>query len=396
MESKFNKEDFNAEVEKRLNDFEKKVTATLNILVVGRVSTGKSSFLNAFFDREKNNPLFKVGAQAGVTCSVKYQEIGKNIRISDTPGLDDIKKENSTETEKMINEGVDIGILILSGAADSTQQLHYKQLKDKCKKVFVVLNKSDEFTSANREIVIKQWSELLKLEENERIFPVISRGYDENDKIIDPITHIETEIPTDKYGRPQTTQGIDVFRESVITFLEIEGKALILEKELKNKLKKASYIIITACTLAAGEALIPGSALYIGATQAVAISSIAYLYTGKVISKQSILSVIGIAAAENLGVSLFLVIKSFFPPTGILDVAAASIALSITAALLISVTKLFEKGYTLEDKREYTAIFKELLPLLTDLFKKTKGTDLSNKNFIAGKLTNLIFNNNSK
>lgn len=216
--------EINEKFEKLYSEFNKQVNSTLNILVVGKVSAGKSSFLNAFFDCEKDKPKFIVGAKSGITTEVKFQMIGKNIKIADTPGLDDIKSENSQETIDMIEEGVDIGILVLSGSPDESQRIHYKNLKEKSEKIFIVLNKADNYSSENLKLILNQWKELLGVDE--KIYPIVSRGYDAKDMIKDPITLEETSIPVDEYGRPKTLKYVDDLREDVLSFLEKTGRIL--------------------------------------------------------------------------------------------------------------------------------------------------------------------------
>ncbi|GAB3890251.1 hypothetical protein GCM10028803_00860 [Larkinella knui] len=390
MKEDYNEKNFNDEIDKIFKDLHDKINSTLNILVIGKVSSGKSSFLNAFFDAEKDKPIFEVGAQAGVTKDVKFKNIGKTIKICDTPGLDDVIKVNSEETLKMLEEGVDIGILIISGAADSSQKKHFDDLKKRAAKVFIVLNKRDEFTKENLAIVLNQWSGHLALSKDETIYTVVSKGYDPKDRLINELTDEETEIPVDKYKRPVTLKGIDTVRDDVLKFLEKSGKDILLAKELKNKTKSAIAIIATACLTATGAAFLPGSAAIIGTIQVGAIASLGYLYTGELISKSQALSAVGVVVANSVGRTLFLVVKSFMPPTGVLDLAAATIALTVTAAMLTAVAKLLERGYTLDDKEQLKKIFDELMTASKELFKNANLSDLKDKSFFIKILTQLF------
>ncbi len=374
--------------ENKLNDYlnemfqklSNDINSSLNILVIGKVSAGKSSFLNAFFDAEKDKPKFKVGAKYGETTKVQITTISKNIKVIDTPGLSDINSSNSGETTKFINdEGVDIGILIVSGSADTTQKESYEYLKQQSEKVFVVLNRADDFSQENLDIVLNQWKDQLKLPINEKIYPVISRGYDPKDK--ETFRGQEYDIEVDEYGRPKLLKGIDKVRDDVLDFLKENGKDLILAKELKDKRKQAIATIATACVSAGGAAFIPGSALYIAAIQATAIAALSYIYTGKMIDKSQAVSMVGLFVAQNIGMELFLIAKSFLPPTGVLDVAAATIALTITAAMLTTVAKIYSMGYTLDDKEQLLSIFEVLKKEFQEEMKNSDKKDLLNPDF---------------
>jgi hypothetical protein len=82
------------------------------------------------------------------------------------------------------------------------------------------------------------------------------------------------------------------------------------------------------------------------------------------LSKQSALTLLPRFAGQSLGSTIFLWAKSILPPTGIVDFAAAGIAVSITFAMLASVNYLLSnnldilnKGTELMDKfNQYKAI----------------------------------------
>ena len=123
--------------------------------------------------------------------------------------------------------------------------------------------------------------------------------------------------------------------------------------------------------------------MYIGAIQATAIASLGYLYTGELISKSGAVAAVGIFISENIGLGLFLLVKSFLPPTGILDVAAATIALTITAAMLAAVARIYSLGYTLDDKDKMISIFKDIKEIVTQDIKNANKEDLLKKSFFS-------------
>lgn len=312
--------------DKRKPDFNKNI----NIAVVGKVSTGKSSLINAIMLRKRSEPLVDVGATSGVTTKVKAFKLDDNVLIIDSPGLDDIRKENSEETQKFLSS-IDLGILVVTGSADSSQQKNYKELLNKAQKVFVVLNKIDEWDDLEESAfteVVNQWKQQLGVN---KIYPCCTKGYD----------------PKMRKDAPMDIRGMDELREDIWSFLREEGKDLLLARHLGDKRKYAATIITTALVAVAGEAFIPGSAAYITATQIVAITSLHYLYTGNILDKSSALALLPSFMGESIGMTAFLWVKSFLPPTGVVDIAAAGVAVTITGAMLAAITYILSNGYEL-------------------------------------------------
>jgi small GTP-binding protein len=150
---------------------------TLNIAVIGKVSSGKSSLINALLMRARHNPVAKVGVEAGVTSSLKILKLDENVRLIDSPGIDDIKKENSEVTRDFLSS-IDIGILVVTGAANESQKKIFDDLRQRCGGVFVVLNKIDTYDDYNKgalDKVINQWGSCLNAD---TIYPVCTFGYD--------------------------------------------------------------------------------------------------------------------------------------------------------------------------------------------------------------------------
>lgn len=320
---------FDKVYEEKAPDFSK----TINIAVVGKVSSGKSSLINAIMERDRSNPIAKVGATSGVTTTVKAFRLDDNVLIMDSPGLDDIVKENSQETINFLKH-IDVGILVVTGSLDVTQKKHYEDLTAHAKKVILVLNKVDEWDDLeDSELynVTHQWKTQLKAD---KLFPVCTKGYD----------------PKTRKDAPMDLRGIVDLQNEIWGFLRTEGKDILLARHLGNKKNYAAGIIATALAAVAAEAFIPGSAAYITATQVVAITSLYYLYTGKILEKGAALALIPTFAAQSIGSNLFLWVKSFLPPTGVVDIAAAGVAVSVTLAMLGAVNFILANGYELDQK----------------------------------------------
>lgn len=340
------------DAEKLLEDVEKNLRKKVTVAIIGKVSTGKSSVLNALFNRTKIDKLAPVGAVSGVTTKVTRFELGKNVEIMDSPGLGDIIEENSNETRLAMGD-IDVGVLVISDSADISQKAHYDELKTYCKKVFVVLNKIDIYDKKKSalEKVTSQWAEVLGLDNTDKIYQTCADGYDpdyDDDQELD-------------------IRGVDNLKQDILVFLDKHGKALILERELEKKSVLAKRVLYSSLAGVAGAAFIPGSAVYITAIQGAAIMSIHYIYTGEALSKKSAIAVLPLFASQNIGTSLFLVAKSLLPPTGIVDIAAASVATGVTIAMLSTVTWVYENDYNLDDKKEIKAQYDIFYKLLKDM-----------------------------
>ena len=334
-ETDFNKS-FDSVYQEKMPDF----NDCVNIALVGKVSAGKSSLLNAIFQRGRNDQIAQVGASSGVTTKVTSYKLEKDVFISDCPGLEDIRKENSEETKKFI-ENIDIGVFVVTGSADLSQKTNFDDLKKSCQNVIVVLNKADEWDqlddSALHE-VIAQWKIALNVQE---IFPTTTKGFD----------------PKQRKDAPMDVRGVDVLREKMFFFLKSMKKDLQFARQMREKSKYATGIISGALLAVSAEAFIPGSAVYITATQVVSIVSLNYLYTGNTLNKTAALAMLPQFAGQTVGTTAFLWIKSFLPPTGVIDIAAAAVAASITFAMLSAVKWMLENGKSLDDGKMLIDMF---------------------------------------
>ncbi|MCI2811238.1 GTPase [Eoetvoesiella caeni] len=321
-------ERFNSEYEKKQPNYDEHV----NIALVGKVSSGKSSFLNAILGCDRSDPVAKVSPESGATTEPTPYKLDENVLIVDCPGLDDINEKNVKEAENFLNS-IDIGIFVVTGSADKSQKANYDNLAKHCKKIILVLNKIDEWDDLEDsalEDVQRQWKVALGAD---NIFGCCTKGYD----------------PRLRANAPMDLRGIDKIRDEIFRFLEQEKKAILFAKHLRNKSAYANKIILAALAAVAAEAFIPGSTAYITATQVVAISSLNYLYTGEILSKSTALGLLPRFVGQALGANAYIFAKSFLPPNGVLDLAAAVIAVTITFAMLAAIKWAFENNHGLND-----------------------------------------------
>ncbi|MGZ8258123.1 MAG: GTPase [Methylotenera sp.] len=360
-EEEFSKK-FNEAYEEKTPNYD----AKLNIAIIGKVSAGKSSLLNAIFGRDRNNPFAEVGAKSGVTTGLKYYPFGKQSLIIDSPGLDDVEKQNSQVTNDFLSS-IDLGIFVVTGSADASQKKNFDELKLKAKNVIVVLNKIDEWAKLKPsayENILSQWESTLEVD---KVYGACAFGYD----------------PEMLDDEPMNIRGVEEIKDAIYSFLELQGKAILFAREMQKKGKYANKIIVTALIAVAAEAFIPGSAAYITATQVASITSLNYLYTGEVMSKSAALTMLPQFIGRSLGMSAFLWAKSFLPPTGIVDVAAAGVAIVITFAMLAAVKWMFENDYSLDQPDRLGSAFDQFKSTSKDALKGLSMSDFINPRKIA-------------
>lgn len=106
---------FNQAYQNSVPDFD----GSVNIALVGKVSAGKSSLLNALFERGRDDPIAVVGSRSGVTTAIHPYQFEDKVLIIDCPGLSDVRRENSDLTKRFLSF-IDMGIFVVTGSADAS------------------------------------------------------------------------------------------------------------------------------------------------------------------------------------------------------------------------------------------------------------------------------------
>lgn len=163
-----------------------------------------------------------------------------------------------------------------------------------------------------------------------------------------------TATPEDGVAR-----GIDGLRAALFA-IALAGVDVTVSEARRAKRPYAAGIIAGAAVATAAEALLPGAAALVVTSQIGAIGSLSYLYTGRFMGRGQALALLPMFASEAAGGSLFLLAKSFFPPTGVADAAAAAVASSLTVAMLGAVAWTLERGYSLDQKDKLREAFRRL------------------------------------
>ena len=126
----------------------------LHLSVFGRVSTGKSSLLNALIGEDR----FSVSPIHGETRYSSMEpwneeEVG-GVFLIDTPGLDEAGGEDREALAKEVAGRSDLVIFVLDGDITETELDALKAVLTQGRPVIVVLNKADRYTQDERRALL--------------------------------------------------------------------------------------------------------------------------------------------------------------------------------------------------------------------------------------------------
>jgi len=192
----------------------------LHLAVFGRVSTGKSSLLNALIGEE----AFSVSPLHGETRHSSMQpwnevEAG-GVFLIDTPGLDEAGGEDREVMAREVAGRSDLVIFVLDSDITDTELHALRTLLAQGRPVIVALNKSDLFTMQEKDALLRSIR-------------------DKTDGIVDPGQIIavaaqprpQTVVEVDENGAKteserQRDPDVDVLRLRLWDILDAEGKTL--------------------------------------------------------------------------------------------------------------------------------------------------------------------------
>jgi small GTP-binding protein len=134
----------------------------LHLAVFGRVSTGKSSLLNALIGEE----AFTVSPLHGETRRSSMRQWNEveagGVFLIDTPGLDEAGGEQREAMAKEVAGRSDLVIFVLDSDITDTELLSLRTLLAQGRPVIVALNKSDLFTSDELDSLLRSVREKTK------------------------------------------------------------------------------------------------------------------------------------------------------------------------------------------------------------------------------------------
>jgi GTP-binding protein Era len=192
----------------------------IHIAVLGRVSVGKSSVLNALIGEQR----FSTSALHGET---KHNEMARwneqesgSLFLIDTPGINEIDGEARERMAHEISQRSDLVLFVIDGDMTDSEYEALQQLTQEHRPLLLVLNKCDRYTTAQRtELRDSLLARLGKLIPVENLVEVAA---DPPPRIVVSIDADGVETETERPSQPDIT----ILKDRIWEILEAEGKTL--------------------------------------------------------------------------------------------------------------------------------------------------------------------------
>ena len=192
----------------------------LHLSVFGRVSTGKSSLLNALIGEER----FSVSPLHGETRHSSMQpwkevEAG-GVFLIDTPGLDEAGGEDREAMAKEVAGRSDLVIFVLDGDITQTELQALRAILTQGRPVLVALNKSDLYTDGERDALLAS----VRNRTRDLVDPdhVIAVAAQPRPQLVVTTSVTGEEMSSERPREPD----VDALRLKLWDILEAEGKTL--------------------------------------------------------------------------------------------------------------------------------------------------------------------------
>ena len=192
----------------------------IHIAVLGRVSVGKSSVLNALIGEQR----FSTSALHGETkhnemAHWNEQESG-SLFLIDTPGINEIDGEARERMAHEVSQRSDLVLFVIDGDMTDSEYEALQQLAQEHRPLLLVLNKCDRYTSVQRtelrDSLLARLGNLIPVEN------LVEVAADPPARIVISIDTEGMETETERPSSPDIT----VLKERIWEILEAEGKTL--------------------------------------------------------------------------------------------------------------------------------------------------------------------------
>jgi GTP-binding protein Era len=192
----------------------------IHIAVLGRVSVGKSSVLNALIGEQR----FSTSALHGETRQNEIaqwdeQESG-SLFLIDTPGINEIDGESRERMAREVSQRSDLVLFVIDGDMTDSEYSALQGLAREHRPLLLVLNKCDRYSAAQREGLRN--SLLARLEQIIAPENLIEVAADPAPRIVIEVDAEGREIESERPSPPDVTD----LKDRIWEILEAEGKTL--------------------------------------------------------------------------------------------------------------------------------------------------------------------------
>jgi GTP-binding protein Era len=192
----------------------------IHIAVLGRVSVGKSSVLNALIGEQR----FSTSALHGETRQNEIaqwdeQESG-SLFLIDTPGINEIDGESRERMAREVSQRSDLVLFVIDGDMTDSEYSALQGLAREHRPLLLVLNKCDRYSAAQREDLRN--SLLARLEQIIAPENLIEVAADPAPRIVIEVDAEGREIESERPSPPDVTD----LKDRIWEILEAEGKTL--------------------------------------------------------------------------------------------------------------------------------------------------------------------------
>ncbi|MCU7938343.1 MAG: GTP-binding protein [gamma proteobacterium symbiont of Bathyaustriella thionipta] len=205
------------QVEKMLEKIEHE---HIHISVLGRVSVGKSSLLNALIGKEEfsTSPLHGETRKNAFANLHEYEEGG--VYFIDTPGINEIEGEQRAKMAHEVAGRSDVILFVLDSDITDTEYQALKQVVSESRPVVLVLNKADRYTKSEQKTLLKSLTQrVVTLVDAENIILASSRTTQKHYILVDEQGN-ETETTKD------FPPDIEELKSCLWSIVKNEGKTL--------------------------------------------------------------------------------------------------------------------------------------------------------------------------
>ena len=216
------------EIEQLSLMLEKMENSRLEIVAFGLVGRGKSSVLNALLGSD----VFQTGPLHGVTTKMEghnwqlahhvvYGLSQTQVKLLDTPGLDEVDGEDREEIARQIAKQADLILFIVAGDLSKLEYNTLSALRQAGKPIILVFNKIDQYPEADRHSI---YEKIRDERVKELLWP--------DDIVMVSASPLITQVKRSLDGKVEISKTraqpeIEPLKLKILEILQKEGKALL-------------------------------------------------------------------------------------------------------------------------------------------------------------------------